>query len=726
MEKYQTIQNIEQSTLHQLLRDKSPASWLLMLDVDGTLLDIANNPFVVNVPMALKETLMRLHDITCGAFFLISGRSIEDLDILFEPLRLNMVGQHGAEIRIGGRVRYYGPKTLKKHANELTDQCQNIAAEFPGVMIEPKPLSVAVHYRRIPDSENEIRKRLSEILKNYGDEWEIMPGKMVFEIKPWNFSKSRTVKDLIKMSRFRGRKPVYAGDDITDEDALQEVRNAGGYAIKVGGSKDEGMLYADNADQVRRWLTETASQNMMPATQPLRNYRPHPFQNKGRIIVLSNRVSVRNTPSSGGLAVAMSAVLQKHGGIWMGWSDKINNKPAARTLEKGNVKFVLRDLTQQEHEQFYQQFCNGTLWPLLHYNIGLIDFSWNAYESYKKVNEQFAELLAELLEPSDCIWVHDFHFIPIAEALRCKGVTCRIGFFLHTPFPTKEMLLTMPVHRELMSALLSYNLVGFQTQRDLAAFRDYAISENIRDYARYPVIPETVTGHFPIGIQTTRFSSLSRKKLALPEMQDLKTSLVGRKLILGVDRLDYSKGIGQRMKALEELLAHRPILHKEFSFLQISPPTREGIETYEVLRTKIETMVGHINGKYADVDWTPIRFLVRGISRELLAGYYRMAKLCLVTPLRDGMNLVAKEFVAAQDPQDPGVLIISRFAGAAEELTEALLVNPYDIEEISFAIERGLTMPLSERKQRWNSMYRTISQQTLERWYQDFLQTLVE
>lgn len=725
MEKEQTTYNIEPADLHLALRDKSPAGWLLMLDVDGTLLDIAHNPFAVSVPMMLKETLMRLHDITGGALFLISGRSIEDLDILFAPLRLNVVGQHGAEMRIGQRIRYYGAKTLKKQVEGLIEQCRNLAAEFPGVMIESKPLSVAVHYRRIPDAEADIRQRLTEMVKNYGDDWQIMPGKMVFEIKPWNFSKSQIVGELIKMPRFKGRTPVYAGDDVTDADALITVRNVGGYAIKVGGRKEEGMLYADNADQVRRWLMEAASHNLVSAMQPLRNHKSRPFHNRGRIIVLSNRVSVRNTPSSGGLAVAMSAILQKHGGIWIGWSDKISDEPATRTLEKGSVKFILHDLSQQEHEQFYQQFCNGTLWSLLHYNIGLTDFSWNAYEVYKKVNEEFAELLAGLLKPSDCIWVHDFHFIPVAEALRRKGVTCRIGFFLHTPFPTKEMLLTMPVHRELMSSLLSYNLVGFQTQRDLSAFRDYALSENIRSYAHYPVTPETITGHFPIGIQTNHFSNLSRRKLASPEMQDLQHSLNGRKLILGVDRLDYSKGIGQRMKAMEELLARKPIFHKEFSFLQISPPTREGIETYEALRKKIEEMVGHINGKYADVDWMPIRFLVRGVSRELLAGYYRMAKLCMVTPLRDGMNLVAKEFVAAQDPEDPGVLVLSRFAGAAEELTEALLVNPYDIEEISLAIEKGLTMPLSERKQRWSSMYHSISGQTLERWYQDFLQALV-
>ncbi|MBI1275567.1 trehalose-6-phosphate synthase [bacterium] len=479
---------------------------------------------------------------------------------------------------------------------------------------------------------------------------------------------------------------------------------------------------------MRRWLSQLAYfGNAQLASQPLRKLRKQATQTHDqRVIIVSNRVSPLKggKVNTGGLAVAMSGVLQNHGGIWVGWSGKVSDSRAPQEQTQGDVSHIVRDLSAAEHEGFYQQFCNGVLWPLMHENVGLSSFSSAPYETYLEVNRQFADLLVERLKPTDVIWVHDFHFIPLAAALRARGVTNRIGFFLHTPFASKDVLLTLPVHKQLMECLYAYDVVGFQTQRDLEAFRDYSASENLRPEGDGETARETMFGHFPIGIQTERFHAMAERTQYDPKAKDLLASLAGRQLILGVDRLDYSKGIVPRMKAIDTMLANDQSLRKAFSFLQIAPPTREGVEQYAQLRAETEALVGHINGKYADVDWVPIRFLVSGVRRELLAAFYRMARVCLVTPLRDGMNLVAKEFIAAQDPENPGVLVLSRFAGAAEELQQAMLVNPYDVEDMASSIRQALAMPLRERKERWQALYRTISNQTLEHWYQDFLDAL--
>jgi trehalose 6-phosphate synthase len=713
------------------LPDSHPGGWLLMLDIDGTLLDIAHRPDAVSVPASLKETLLRLHEMLSGALVLISGRSVREIDTLFAPLRLAAVGLHGGEIRLTGERVHRQKPAGEVDIRTLTENARVFVRRFPGVLIEPKPLSVALHYRLNTQAGPEIIRWAETQAAALGHGWTALRGKQVCEIKPSAFDKGSIIRRLCAMRMYADRKPVYAGDDITDAPALAAIHELGGHAIGVGiQPPGDGFSYVETPAHMRRWLAELASRNGNHLqTQPLRRpgRRRSQIEDTRRVVVVSNRVTLPRSArgSTGGLAVAMSAVLHDHGGVWLGWSGRIAETPATRSIEQGATTFILRDISQQDYDRFYIQFCNATLWPVLHYNIGLTDFVWPAYDAYCQVNEHYAELLESVVKPDDYIWVHDFHFIPLAYYLRKRGVKNRIGFFLHTPFPSREVLLTLPVHKELMQRLMAYDLVGFQTQRDLDAFRDYAVSESILNHAEEgSPHNETVIAHFPIGIQTQQFAQLSRKSLATREAQDLKASLEGRQLILGVDRLDYSKGIVQRLKALEELLSSRPQLRKQFTFLQIAPPTREEIATYAQLRAEVESLVGHINGKHAMIDWVPIRFLARGIRRDLIASFYRLARICLVTPLRDGMNLVAKEFIAAQDPQDPGILILSRFAGAAEEFQQALLVNPYDIHEIASAIEQAFAMPLAERQERWRAMHDIISRQTLEKWYQDYLDAL--
>ncbi len=700
-------------------------NWLLMLDVDGTLLDIAHRPDAVVVPGGIKETLLRLYDTLSGALVLVSGRPIAELETLFAPLQLPAIGVHGGEMRVGkGKVVSF---TFDKAAvASIAERCRVIKAE--GVVIEVKPYSVALHYRLNPAAESAVRAHAQALVSELGQEWMLLSGKQMVEIKPAGFNKGTAVRRLYQRREFQNRVPIYIGDDVTDHDVFVVVQEMCGHAIKVG-EPETGLAYLDSPAQVRRWLGSLAYQPNGTALQPLIK-TPQPSLRrqpcKHRLVIVSNRVSLPQTAKAnmGGLAVAMSAVLREHGGIWMGWSGKTGDMNL-RAVRQGNVTYMLQDMPKPLYEQFYLQFCNSTLWPILHYNIGLTDFAHETYAAYQQVNRQYAEQLRSMLQPDDCVWVHDFHFIPLAKQLRALGIRNRVGFFLHTPFPSREVLLTLPVHRELMESLMSYDVVGFQTNRDLNAFRDYVTSENIPLHVEDgPERSETVTGHFPIGIQTEEFAEASRKAMASREAQDLKASLEGRRLILGIDRMDYSKGILHRMKAIDELLSGRPERAKQFTFLQITPPSREEVRQYAELRAEVESLVGHINGKHAMVDWLPIRFLARGVRRDIIAAFYRMARVCLVTPLRDGMNLVAKEFISAQDPEDPGVLVLSQFAGAAEECREALLVNPYDIHEIADAVDRALDMPLKERQERWHAMYDTISNQTLDKWCRDYLGAL--
>jgi trehalose 6-phosphate synthase len=304
-----------------------------------------------------------------------------------------------------------------------------------------------------------------------------------------------------------------------------------------------------------------------------------------------------------------------------------------------------------------------------------------------------------------------------------------IGFFLHTPFPSRSVLASVPHHRDLVRAMLAYDLIGFQTEDDLGNFSDYVSRElDLEIDGDICVTPTGTTrlAAFPIGIDVEAFSELATKAAARPDMSRLRASLHGRKLALGVDRLDYSKGLPNRLRAFDRLFELQPEYKKAVSFLQIAVPSRVQIPAYQQLHREIAGMVGEINGKHADVDWTPIRYLNRSFPQAALAGFYRVAQVGMVTPLQDGMNLVAKEYVAAQNPLDPGVLVLSEFAGAAKQLETALIVNPHDIDGMARAVMRALAMSASERRERWNAMIERLSDSALDAWFSDFSHALMD
>jgi len=453
----------------------------------------------------------------------------------------------------------------------------------------------------------------------------------------------------------------------------------------------------------------------------------------GRLIVVSNRVNPptdNRDGTAGGLAVALTAALREYQGVWFGWSGNVTERFTGQ-LSLQHVSGVLVatiDLEEQDVQEYYNGYANKTLWPLFHYRIDLTAYERSFGHGYNRVNARFAETLRPLIEPDDIIWVHDYHLIPLARELRHLGLTNPIGFFLHIPWPARQLMVTLPRHRELVECLFHYDLVGFQTEDWLDAFEGYVRREaggSIAADGHASAFGRTIrVGAFPVGIDAQDFIAATGSDEGLATARRMVESLSERKMIVGVDRLDYSKGLEERFLAYEQLLADNPELSEKVFLLQIATPSREGVDTYQEIRSKLEALTGRINGKFATMDWVPIRYVNATHRRDELAGVFRSAAIGLITPLRDGMNLVAKEYVAAQDPSDPGVLILSRFAGAAAQMSKALIVNPFSREDVAEAIKQGLSMSKPDRIRRWEILMDGVQKDDVVTWRDAFVAAL--
>ncbi len=453
----------------------------------------------------------------------------------------------------------------------------------------------------------------------------------------------------------------------------------------------------------------------------------------GRLVVVSNRLADPRKPAAGGLAVALGESLQRTGGLWFGWSgnvvddaDDADNK--LHTRKSGKVTLATIDLTRKDYETYYEGYANSVLWPVFHYRLDLADFDSRYLDGYRRVNLRFARMLKPLLRDDDIIWVHDYHLIPLAAALRELGCKQRIGFFLHIPLAPALILAAIPQHQWLMRSLFAYDLVGLQSEADVDHCMRYMTSE-----ARAELLPDqrlkafdnTVqVKAFPISIDVQEFQQLARSQEARETYENVRKEYSRRQLLLGIDRLDYSKGIPQRVRAFRELLERYPDNEHSATLLMIASPSRDAVNAYSDLRQELEGLCGAINGDFGDLDWMPVRYIHRTVARKRVPGLCRAARVCLVTPLRDGMNLVAKEYVVAQDPLDPGVLVLSRFAGAAEQLKDALLVNPYDTQGMAESIQIALHMPLQERQQRHQALLENITRYDIHWWRESFLEAL--
>lgn len=452
-----------------------------------------------------------------------------------------------------------------------------------------------------------------------------------------------------------------------------------------------------------------------------------------RLVVVSNRVADPRKTAAGGLAVALGDALSVNGGLWFGWSGTVieGGTPGEgdmHTQQAGNVTLSTLDLCREDHDSYYLGYSNGVLWPVFHYRLDLADFDAGYIGGYRRVNQMMARKLVPLLQPDDIIWVHDYHLIPMAAELRAMGCKNRIGFFLHIPLPPPLILAAIPQHEWLIRSLFAYDLVGFQSTADVDHFSRYVGAEGggeALDKHQFRAFGRTLHAQaFPIGIDVDEFVALTHGKEAGEMFDSMKDEYSRRRLLLGVERLDYSKGLPQRLRAFRQLLQQYPENLNSATLIQIASPSREALDTYSGLRHELESLCGSINGDYGELDWMPVRYIHRNVARKRLPGLYRAASVALVTPLRDGMNLVAKEFIAAQDPADPGVLVLSRFAGAAEQLKEALLVNPYDTHGTAESIQIALQMPLQERQKRHQKLLERIRREDVHWWRTNFLQTL--
>lgn len=459
-------------------------------------------------------------------------------------------------------------------------------------------------------------------------------------------------------------------------------------------------------------------------------YRVEPAAH--RLVVVSNRVTPTGgaKPDSGGLAVAIRSALQERGGIWFGWSGEVAEVPADEPGIKvdGPLTLATLDLSRRDYDEYYIGYANRVLWPLFHYRSALVEFSRRYLAGYLRVNQMFAQRLAPMLSAQDLVWVHDYHLIPLGEELRKLGRTQPIGFFLHTPFPAAELFCVLPNHRDLVRSLCAYDLVGFQTQQDLDGFRDYLMRwARAEDLGRgvWQAFGRIVRAQvLPIGIDVDAVAAQAADADGTRHMGRLRQSVGNRALMIGVDRLDYSKGLTARFRAYSHLLETHRETRGRTVLIQIAPPSRSDVPEYQEIRKTLAAVAGQINSRYGEFDWTPLRYINKSFSHPILAGFFRASRLALVTPLRDGMNLVAKEYVASQPADDPGVLILSCFAGAARELGGAVIVNPFDIEGMAEAILQGLNMPVGERRERWAAMMQVLERNDITAWRNRFVRAL--
>ncbi len=467
-----------------------------------------------------------------------------------------------------------------------------------------------------------------------------------------------------------------------------------------------------------------------------------------RLVVVSNRLPVvlsssdgnwRSEPGSGGLVTALAPVLRNRGGLWIGWPGTAIEDGVQEALEQAvsdaGYSLVAVPLEAGEVNRYYRGFSNEIIWPLFHDLQTRCNFDPEYWNTYGDVNRKFADVTAAHTDDGDFIWVHDYHLMLMAQNLRELGSRARLGFFLHIPFPPPDIFIKLPWRHQLLSALLAYDLVGFQTMRDRRNFVQClkTLVNGTETRGRGHVCEISVdgmsvrAGAFPIGIDYRQFEQDAGSREVAESAWHIHENLPDRQIILGVDRMDYTKGIPERLKAFDRLLKRHPEHQRRVTLAQVVVPSRRGIPEYEVLKAEIEQLVGQINGRFTESSaWVPIHYMYRSLDHLQLLGYYRAAEIALLTPYKDGMNLVAKEYCACS-LEENSVLILSEFAGAVAEMQRgAILVNPYDVDGVAEAIHEAIMMPPEERHRRMHLLRRVVKKHNVFWWVDSFLRASIE
>jgi len=712
---------------------------VIALDLDGTLLPFAPTPEEARLDgdtAALIVALAATPGVTLG---IISGRPlhlVKDLPPRFPGVAF--VAEHGVWRCTDGTWEAALPPVPQ--LDEIERWLRQLADRHPGALVERKSCSVCLHWRRVAPVQHEAIAAAAETLV---DEWletypqlERLPEAEALEVR------HRAAHKGSALGWLRSRGPVGAavlalGDDFTDEDMFVGLRDTDvGILVAAQSRRTQASVRLPDPGAVHRflrwlidarttaWRAEAASSavpEVLVITRP-----PHRASDP-RLIVASNRLPP--APSNGrqrevgGLVSALTPVLIETSGIWLGWSGAEREPGLRLRIESGEAMTRAQfDYPPTWRQLFYAGFCNRSLWPLLHGFSNRVRFVDDEWQCYSEANRAYARLLLEAGGAAAQVWVQDFHLMLVGRELRRTGHHGRLGFYLHVPFPSLDDFETMPWASEVIAALLEFDLVGLQSQRwhdnFMACVRGLLGGEaeaRARDHCRV----------FPVGIDPDRFAeAATTPPTEGDDLGSFDPMIRGRKLILGVDRLDYSKGIPERLEAFARLLERYPEWRGKVSFVQVSVPTRSEVPEYAELRSRVEALVGRINGAFGEADWTPVRYLYRSYDQATLARLYRLAAVGLVTPLRDGMNLVAKEYVAAQNEADPGVLVLSKFCGAAEAMTLALLTNPYHADGVAADLDAALRMPRDERVTRNAALRVSVWQDTASAWAKNFLAAL--
>jgi alpha,alpha-trehalose-phosphate synthase [UDP-forming]/trehalose-phosphatase len=724
----------------------------IVTDLDGTLLPFASTPDEARPEpelVALVQTLASAPGVTVAV---VSGRPRETLEAFFGGCDgLFLVAEHGGWRRGRGAWEPFaaGPPDGVESLNE---ELRGIAARYPGALIERKTWSLAFHFRRVEQEDRdavevEVEHRVhSWLLRHSG--FEELRGAEVLEIRPARMDKASAVPWLREHAGERCRL-LALGDDVTDEDMFRSLAGED-ESVLVGVERDRptaARWRLDDVESARRFLKWLIALRRGDADvdAPL---CPRPIgpssipaeagESRYRLLVVSNRLpELRSAAEAtdsrkrnvGGLVSALEPALSARQGVWLGWSGRTTARADATHFgldESAQPKLAWVDFPEEWQRHYYNGLCNSALWPLLHSFPSRVHLAERDWTAYREANAAFAAAAARLVGPKDMVWVHDYHLLLLGQKLRERGHEGPIGLFSHVPFPSPDLFYVFPWAEEVLIALLDLDLLGFHTPGYVANFRSCVASipgtrvgDDVVEYRTR----RTRIGAFPIGIIPAQFQEVPGPASA-QEAAKLMRAIAPNRLVLGVDRLDYTKGIPERLSGFARLLELYPEWRRKVSLVQISVPSRGDVPEYAEQRERVEHIVGRTNGEFGDADWVPIRYLYRSFSRHQLSLLYRSAAVGYVTPLRDGMNLVAKEYVAAQDPADPGVLLLSRFAGAAFELSDALLTNPWYVDGLAHDLDRALRMGPEERQARHEKLLASVARTTAITWAEDFLSTL--
>jgi alpha,alpha-trehalose-phosphate synthase [UDP-forming]/trehalose-phosphatase len=723
----------------------------ILVDLDGTLIPFTPTPEGARPGPELVILIADLAASPGMTVAVMSGRPREALEGLFAGAAdLLLVAEHGGWRRDAGAWQPWA-EASQEEVEDLAEELRGLATRHPGARVERKTWSVAFHFRAIAPERREgavveVEDRVAAWLTGHSRFVDVRASE-VLEVRPARLRKGSAIAWLRERAGV-GARLLALGDDVTDEDMFRSlaaedesvlVSNEAGRATAARWRLDA----PEETERLLRWMLAvrrgaTDSEAFAP---PRRIEMPRidldsPYAY--RLLVVSNRLpELRSAADSadtrkrnvGGLVSALEPALKARRGVWLGWSGHTRPDVDATSFGLDDSAEPARawiDFTDEWHDHYYNGFCNGALWPLLHSFPNRIQLSEQDWHAYREANELFASVAARLVGPKDAVWLHDYHLFLLGQQLRERGHNGPIGLFLHVPFPSPDVFFILPWAEEVLGALLALDLVGFHTpghvenfRRCIAALPGTLVGDDAIEYRGR----RTRIGAFPIGIIPEGFQEPAAPSTA-EEVASLMRSIAPSRLVLGVDRLDYTKGIPERLEGFARLLELHPEWRRKVSLVQISVPSRSDVPAYAEQRQRVETIVGRTNGEFGDGDWVPIRYLYRSYGRNQLSQLYRASAVGFVTPLRDGMNLVAKEWVAAQDPDDPGVLVLSRFAGAAVELTDALLTNPWHVDGLARDLDRALRMDLDERRTRHEKLLATVSRTTALTWAEDFLSAL--